>query len=102
MQVAVSGVGQISAEVALGASDGGHQVQSVDCYAFAGAENQCTGIRDTFNTAYGNCESYKKGDPNHNYCGEDLDSSQGLHAEEVCSECDKCSDEEFGIDASVS
>jgi len=59
---------------------------------------QCKGDRATFDAGWGNCESYAiHCASNHYYCSEDMEMeagspNHGFLAQEVCSECEHCTD----------
>jgi len=44
---------------------------------------------DTFDAGYGECDTYSPGMSNNDFCESDIDSN-GIAAEDVCSECGKC------------
>jgi len=49
---------------------------------------ECKGNRSTWNAGWGACSTYVEGNVNHLFCSKDI--SNGLKAEEVCSECQLC------------
>lgn len=51
----------------------------------------CVGDRDTWSAGYGGCETYAFGEYNADFCT-DVDLTQELSAEAVCSECGVCYD----------
>merc|ERR1719221_415161 len=51
----------------------------------------CGGVRDSFDAGFGDCTTYRADHNMHSFCSRDFDEKQGYYAEQVCDECNMCS-----------